>query len=543
VSTKKQKDEGTSLEVQEHAGREFAAKIGGPFRVYKEAKSAKSTEARDEWMRLQSDIVAGDVDALWVYDSSRLARNADDSNIIRGIMITRHVRFYPNGVLVDLEDPTGWFGDGVQGLTHEYFRKLLVKKTREGIAQSISTGKHAARRLIGYALSTEKGERMRTVIPEQVKLVRRIFDLFNRGMSLRKLTDTINSQGYRTVEGNLFTRTTVRRILENPRFTGRQPNRPGWWRGDRQGELIASMAYPKIIEPGVWDEAQRNLTHGTARGFSAKAAHISTSLLKCASCGARFHYHPTFSHGRTAPVYLHQRTGKDCGQRPLMVMASYADSLFSIIYLLSVRDTRAVSKLLSRESAQISRQREQIERDAQRIDARIADITAQKKRLVTAIAHGSIAEGDAAEEILKVNAEIEKLEWGKEESRQALSLKTERTELLLREFGSQNFMKFTNEATTDRERRDMLRRIVEKATIAGREITVRIISGKEFRFDYVPRDQRSGVVYLAKQAGVETAVLEEDTLAALLAEVMERGVTEAAVVGTMVQSGKLGGER
>ena len=278
VSTKRQEEEGLSLDVQEKAGLEFASKLGGQFQIYREAKSAKSIDARDEWMRLESDMVAGAVDALWVYDTSRIARNANDASAIRGIMTAYGVRFYPGGSLVDFDDAVGWFGDYVQGGTHEFFRRLLVQKTRKGLAESIGTGRHAARRLIGYALPTEKGVRMRSVIPEQAKIVRRIFELFNKGMSLYKLTDTINGQGYRTAEGYLFTRTTIRRIIENPRFTGRTPNASHWRNAKEGAALIPSLAYPRIIKPSVWEEAQRNLRRGTARGFSAKACHISTSL-------------------------------------------------------------------------------------------------------------------------------------------------------------------------------------------------------------------------------------------------------------------------
>ena len=143
--------EGSVLGSTGKSGKEFARRLAEPSELYIEAKSAKDINARDEWLRLQSDIVPGKIDAVWVYDTSRLARNAEDENLIHATMVAKNVRYYPGGTLVDFTDPPSWFNVKVQGLTNEFFRLTLVKKTRAGLAQSISNGRHAARRLIGYA--------------------------------------------------------------------------------------------------------------------------------------------------------------------------------------------------------------------------------------------------------------------------------------------------------------------------------------------------------------------------------------------------------
>ena len=159
---------------------------------------------------------------------------------------------------------------------------------------------------------------------------------------------------------------------------------------------------------------------------------------------------------------MHHRTGKDCGQRPLSISAPILDNVFSIIYMLSVRDTASIRKLSLRESSNVEREKGKAEADITRIESREEELSKQKARLITSIAHGTITEGDAAQQIAAINQETLSLEKAKTEIRHRLTLREDRTDLLLKEFGAHNFRKYIHKDTTDRERRDMLRKIVSE---------------------------------------------------------------------------------
>jgi hypothetical protein len=87
----------------------------------------------------------------------------------------------------------------------------------------------------------------------------------------------------------------------------------------------------------------------------------------------------------------------------------------------------------------------------------------------------------------------------------------------------------------------MIKRIVESATITAREISIKIVSGREFRVTYAPREEKEAVRYFAKLAGVNTALLETDTLGNLLAAVVQQGADEATLVAIQKFGGRLGG--
>ena len=74
-----------------------------------------------------------------------------------------------------------------------------------------------------------------------------------------------------------------------------------------------------------------------------------------------------------------------------------------------------MQKLYTKASKSIERQRDQIKEDVQRIDARLAELSAQKTRLVRATASGTITEADPGEEMSRINDECIELEKAKTE--------------------------------------------------------------------------------------------------------------------------------
>ena len=540
VSSKEQ-ETNTSLERQEREGVAFAVKQGEPYQSYIEAKSGGSLQGRGEIERLISDVEAGSINKVWVLTPDRLARDADDAAYLLRIMKTKGVAFYAGGKLINPRDYRDFFMFRVEQAVGEMDLAQRAEKTTNGLHDCMDAGELKTRRLYGYRRKHDPDGTVRFEIDkEQEAIIKRIFDMDSKGNSYCRIAFTLTGEKQETPTGVAkWPAPTVRRMLANPHYAGLTYN--------AARELIRSEIYPAIIDPLTWKRAQRQHVARRVKLYSRQNAHMVSGLLRCAVCHDLYHYSLSstlLASGKKLRYhnYLHDYHGKRCHGSAKRILLWWVDIVFKIVYLIAIRDTRAISKLYAKETAQIDRQREQIERDVQHIDGKIEELSKEKQRYVLAIGKGSITAEDAGERIRAINKEVTELEKVKVDSHRDLMLKQDRTELLLREFGADSFHRFLGEggiddegkvireATTDRERRDLLSRIVESATIAGREITIKIVSGKMFTLTYAPRDEEKAVKVLARQAGVDMNLLSEDTLKGLYDAVVRQGADSATAV-------------
>jgi len=100
---------------------------------------------------------------------------------------------------------------------------------------------------IGYKYDENKQV---VLVEEEAALVKRIFDMYLSGMSLRKIVNTLNSEGYRTKRGNEYSRQAVQRILKNDFYIGVL----------RYSKIVKKKAnHPVIVSNVVFGKVQKML--------------------------------------------------------------------------------------------------------------------------------------------------------------------------------------------------------------------------------------------------------------------------------------------
>lgn len=96
--------------------------------------------------------------------------------------------------------------------------------------------------LYGYVIA--QGELC--IQPEEAAVVRRIMTLYTVGISYQKISDTLNENDIPfSPEVSAWNKHKVKRLLENPRYTG-------------------TDGYPPIIEQDVFQDVQRRIQDRTA---------------------------------------------------------------------------------------------------------------------------------------------------------------------------------------------------------------------------------------------------------------------------------------
>lgn len=126
-------------------------------------------------------------------------------------------------------------------------------------------------RKILYGYQIQNGEI--AVVEDEALVVRRVFSLYLDGLSYQRISDTLNGEKIPFCrEAPLWNKHKVKRLLENPRYVGRD-------------------GYPPILEDGVFRETQSRIQGKTA-GYAPRAERPALRLkehLRCAGCGASLH--------------------------------------------------------------------------------------------------------------------------------------------------------------------------------------------------------------------------------------------------------------
>lgn len=121
--------------------------------------------------------------------------------------------------------------------------------------------------LFGYQI--QRGEL--ATIPQEADVVHRITTLYLDGLSYQKISDTLNGDGIPfSEEAPFWNKHKVKRLLENPRYTGRD-------------------GYPPIIDQEAFDTIQSMIRGKTANRTKVekRPAQRLKEYLRCGSCHGR----------------------------------------------------------------------------------------------------------------------------------------------------------------------------------------------------------------------------------------------------------------
>lgn len=146
---------------------------------------------------------------------------------------------------------------------------------------------------------------MLLVNPEEAEIVKIIFNKFvNEGLGADSISNYLNQHGYvktkyRSHELNYFTRSLVRKILDNPVYIGKiaygksstekiKGTRDQYHRVRNDDFLLAEGLHEAIIDLDLWEGARAKREETGVKWVkthSLEHEHILTGLLKCPICG------------------------------------------------------------------------------------------------------------------------------------------------------------------------------------------------------------------------------------------------------------------
>lgn len=191
--------------------------------TYEEVVSGESLYARPQMLRLLQDIENEKYDAVLCMDIDRLGRGGmKDQGIILDAFKYSNTKIITPEKTYDLNDDSDEELTEFKTFISRRELKIINKRLRRGLNQTINSGAYVANPPYGYRKITVDRKPTLEIVEEEAKFVRMVFDLYvNQGMGCKVIGDTITSLGAKPRRGDVFSRNSVRKILRNNVYIGK----------------------------------------------------------------------------------------------------------------------------------------------------------------------------------------------------------------------------------------------------------------------------------------------------------------------------------
>lgn len=389
-----------------------------------EGLSGTSVAHRDAFKKMIADAQLQKFDLILTKEISRFSRNTLDS-----IRYTQELLRFGVGVFFQSDNIITLAPDAELRLTimssiaQDEVRKLS-ERVRFGFKRSIEKGVVLGNDCI-WGYRKDKG---RLVIDEgQAQIVRIIFDLYaNEGLGIRRVADELSRLGYLNTRGRPFSFSTVRNVLENPKYKGyycgnktvkldyrlseRKEIDPKDWVLYKDEEAV-----PPIVSEELWEKANRILRkrseqYRSEQEASPNARYSYSGKLICMEHGVPYYRTKMRSGGQTKIVWQCKRyseKGLSGCTSPIIYESDVDQIVLDCYHALTKNQVSVIAKLASIYSSVL--QQSNPEEDMAKIQASIDQIQRRKDRLLDLSLSGSLSDAEFQKRNEAFNRQIDEL--------------------------------------------------------------------------------------------------------------------------------------
>ncbi len=376
------KGQGLGVARQEADCREYCVRQGWEVvEVYQDNDvSATKRAPRPAYQRMLAAVRAGEVDAIvaWAYD--RLCRRIVDLEEVLDLVEERGLSLGCVSGDLNLATPMGRtlarVVTSIAAGEVETLKARVRAKQRE-LADAGKVG-NGGRRPYGYTSSRTE------VIEEEAEIVREIARRILAGESMRSIAADLNARGVPPARGERWSPTGVRAVVTKPHGAGLRVYR---------GQIHGEGTWPAILDRDTWEAVVGVVQHPgrkLAPGHAARK-HLLSGIASCGLCHAPLgiNYGPAGARyrctgcGRVSRAKDHLET----------YVVEYALELLSNLPPAPPPETGGVR--VATETAALAERRrqlvedyatlglsaEELKRGLARIDARLAELEAERARV------------------------------------------------------------------------------------------------------------------------------------------------------------------
>lgn len=294
VSTDKQEE--LSPDAQKRLIIEYARKnnyvLKDEYIFTENGISGRHADKRPAFQRMialaKSNSHPFDIILVWKY--SRFARNQEESIVYKSLLKNNNVD------VISISEPLvdGPFGSLIERIIEwmdEYYSIRLSGEVLRGMTENALRGGYQSGLPLGYRMNQTTG--IPEIFEPEASIVRTIFSQYEAGYSLTEICRYINSLGFRTKRGKLFSTKTVSYILSNPFYHGKvrwnMQNHSTHSVKPESEWIIADGLHDKLFSDEYYEHIQM-LVNTRKKAYKSHSVGTMRSwlsgIVKCSCCGA-----------------------------------------------------------------------------------------------------------------------------------------------------------------------------------------------------------------------------------------------------------------
>lgn len=269
--------EGLAIERQRADCLKIAADRGWPVvaEYVDNSISASGKRNRPGYDALRAAYTAGEFDALICWDLDRLTRVPRQLEDWIDAATERGLRLVTANGEADLGTDAGrLFARIKASVARNEIERKSARQRAAAFQRSDKGRPPLGVRLTGYTVAGD-------VIEAEAATVRKVFERFAAGDSLKSLAAWLTESGVPTRRGGPWSPSTVQTMLRNPRYAGRAV-----YQGQATG---GAGSWTALVEPDVFDQVADRLAdpRRKANRYGTDRKHLGSGLFECAVCGRK----------------------------------------------------------------------------------------------------------------------------------------------------------------------------------------------------------------------------------------------------------------
>ena len=238
------------------------------------AFSAK-TDDRPAFQQMIKDSAKRLFDVVIVWKLDRFSRNRYDSAHYKNILKKNGVQVISATEGIS-QDSTGILMESVLEGMAEFYSAELAQKVRRGHRENAL--KHycnGGTLPMGFLIEDKHYQ----IDPKTAPYILRAFELYDKGHTQKDIITLLNSEGFRTHNGNKPDISFISRVLRNQKYAGDYV----------YGDFIDRDVIPAIVPRDLFNRVQERLDKNTKASARYKAPeyYLLTSKLFCGLCGSK----------------------------------------------------------------------------------------------------------------------------------------------------------------------------------------------------------------------------------------------------------------
>lgn len=257
---------------------------------YIDNDTSASKGRRPSYERMLADIRSGHIDAVVAWDLDRLHRQPKELEQFIELADEKQLSLATVGGDADLSTDNGRLFARIKGAVAKAEVERKSARQKRAFLQMAQSGKGWGPRAFGYNGDHEKAK----IVPKEADALRSGYKMLMSGETLYSIAKSWNDAGLMTPRGNLFTGTTVRRILQNPRYTAIRTYR---------NETVGDGDWPAIVDETTWEAAHSILSDPSRHQPRQVRRYLLGGLLTCSECGNKMAVGVQHRKNGNVPIY------------------------------------------------------------------------------------------------------------------------------------------------------------------------------------------------------------------------------------------------